>query len=343
MMGQILALPTRQGKEPKDRKIAFKECITEALYLEMKNDDRVIVFGEDVGIKGGVFLVTAGLQKEFGVERCFDTPLNESGILGAAFGMAVAGLRPVAEIQFADFIWPGMDQIRSEISMLRYRSGGNMSCPLVMRMPWGGGVYGGLYHSQSPEAIFAHTPGLKVVVPSTPYDAKGLLISSIRDPDPVIFYEPKRLYFMKVPYEAVPEGDYTVPIGDAKIVREGKDATLFAYGTQVHHCIEVANAFEKEGVSLEIVELRTVWPFDKDAVLNSAKKTGRVVCITEAPAICSIASEISALIAERAIEFMQAPIQRVTGYYTPYPYWADRYYWPTPKRITAAVRDALAY
>jgi 2-oxoisovalerate dehydrogenase E1 component beta subunit len=316
-------------------------AIRDGLRTALEADERVLVFGEDVGKRGGVFLATEGLQAEFGERRVFDTPLAESGIVGGAIGMAINGLRPVAEIQFADFIYPGFNQIVSELSMFRYRSGGQISVPVVIRTPWGGGVKGGLYHSQSNEAHFIHTPGLKVIVPSTPYDAKGLLLAAIADDDPVIFFEPKKLYF--APREEVPEGWYTVPIGKARVVREGSDLSVFTYGTMVYVAAEAAADFAEKGASVEIVDMRSLLPFDKEAVLASVTKTGRALVVAEAPKFCSFASEIAALIAEEAIDSLRAPIKRVTGWFTPYPYWADGYYIPTRLSVSRAIEEVLAH
>ncbi len=321
--------------------IPMIRAIRDALRTALQADERVLIFGEDVGKRGGVFLATEQLQEEFGVHRVFDTPLAESGIIGIAIGMALNGLRPIAEIQFADFIYPAFNQIVSELSMMRYRSGGQLSVPVVIRTPWGGGVKGGLYHSQSNEAHFIHTPGLKVIVPSTPYDAKGLLLSALEQEDPVIFFEPKKIYF--APKEEVPVGWYSVPIGVARTVREGKDLSIFTYGYMVYVAMEVAQEMEKEGVSIEIIDLRTLLPFDKDAILNSVRKTGRAVIVVEAPKFCSFASEISALIAEEAIDALQAPIKRVTGYFTPVPYWVDGYYIPSALRVRKEVEGVLHY
>jgi len=260
--------------------LTLLQAVNDALKTIMKKDDRVVVFGEDVGQLGGVFRATDGIQKEFGENRCFDTPLSESGIIGTAIGISLYGLRPVAEIQFLDFIYPGFDQIVSEAAKMRYRSGGQFSCPMVIRSPYGGGIKGGHYHSQSTEALFAHTPGLKVVIPSNPYDTKGLLISAIQDEDPVIFLEPKRLY-RSVKGE-VPEGYYTVPIGKAQTVKEGKDVTLFCWGAMVPICIDAATKEQEKGFSVEVVDIRTIVPLDLEMVLNSAKKTGRVVVVQEA-------------------------------------------------------------
>ncbi|HRR57203.1 MAG TPA: alpha-ketoacid dehydrogenase subunit beta, partial [Acidobacteriota bacterium] len=261
------------------------QAVNDALRVVMEQDDRVVVFGEDVGRFGGVFRATQGLQERFGADRVFDTPLAEDGIVGVAVGMALNGLRPVAEIQFADFVYPAFDQLVNEAAKMRYRSGGQFSCPIVVRMPYGGGIRGGHYHSQSPEAYFIHTPGLKVVIPSNPYDAKGLLISAIRDNDPVIFMEPKRLY--RAVRGDVPEGDYSVELGKAATVRSGSDVTLIAYGSMVHTVLEAADRMaQDEGLSCEVLDLRTLLPFDIEAVLTSARKTGRVVIVHEAPRTC---------------------------------------------------------
>jgi len=311
-------------------------AVNDALHCEMKDDPSVLVLGEDVGRKGGVFLATEGLQQAFGVGRCFDTPLSEDGIIGAAIGMAMNGLKPVAEIQFQDFIFPAFDQVVSEAAKLRYRSGGQYTAPMVIRTPYGGGIRGGLYHSQSGEAYFCHTPGLKVVIPSTPYDAKGLLISAIRDPDPVLFMEPKALY-RSVKGE-VPEESYTVPLSTTRTAREGKDVTVFCYGAMVPPCVRAAEtAAEKEGIDCAVVDLRTLLPLDEEAVLEAAKRTGRVVVVHEAPRFGGFGGEISALIAEHAIEYMEAPIKRVTGFDTPFPYTLEHHYMPDERRILDAV------
>src|SRR3989338_6322250 len=251
--------------------LTLLQSVNDAIRSEMRQNPDVVVFGEDVGHLGGVFRATEGLQKEFGEKRCFDTPLSECGIVGAAIGMAVYGIRPVAEIQFLDFIYPAFDQIVSEAAKMRYRSGGEFTAPLVIRSPYGGGIKGGHYHSQSTEALFAHTPGLKVVIPSNPYDAKGLLISAIRDPDPVIFLEPKRLY--RSLKGEVPEGAYTVPIGKAKVIKEGADVTLFCWGAMVPVCMAAATQAQEKGWDVEVVDIRTIVPLDLEAVLASAQKT----------------------------------------------------------------------
>jgi 2-oxoisovalerate dehydrogenase E1 component beta subunit len=311
------------------------QAVNDGLKSEMRDDSSVLVLGEDVGLKGGVFLATEGIQKEFGERRCFDTPLSEDGIIGVAVGMAMNGLRPVAEIQFQDFIFPAFDQIVSEAAKLRYRSGGQYTAPMVIRTPYGGGIRGGLYHSQSGEAYFCHTPGLKVVVPSTPYDAKGLLISAIRDPDPVLFMEPKALY--RSTKDEVPEGTYTVPLSTLRQVREGGDVTVFCYGAMVPVCTAAAEKAAELGIECNVVDLRTLLPLDEEGVLDAAKRTGRVVIVHEAPRFCGLGGEISALIAENAIEYMEAPIRRVTGFDTPFPYTLEHHYLPDERRVLDAV------
>ncbi len=319
------------------------QAVNDALRIEMRRDPRVVVLGEDVGRFGGVFRATTGLYEEFGGERCIDTPLAESGIVGTAIGMALYGLRPVPEIQFADFIYPAYDQIVNELAKMRYRSGGQYPAPLVIRTPVGGGIKGGHYHSQSPEALFIHVPGLKVVIPSNPIDAKGLLLASIRDEDPVIFMEPKRVY--RAARGDVPEGDYTIPIGEAKIVREGRQVTILAWGAMVHTCLEAAEkASTLDGrYDLEIIDLRTLLPFDVDAILTSVKKTGRVVIVHEAPRTCGFGAELAATIQERALLQLQAPILRVTGFDTPFPYTLEHEYLPDANRILDAVARVVNF
>ena len=321
--------------------LTLVQAVTDALRCEMREDPDVIVLGEDVGKNGGVFRATDGLQAEFGEARVMDTPLAEGGIIGTAIGMALYGLKPVPESQFQDFIFPAFDQIVSEAAKIRYRSGGQYTVPMTIRTPYGGGIRGGHYHSQSGEAYFAHTPGLKVVIPSTPYDAKGLLISSIRDPDPTIFMEPKRVY--RAIKEEVPEKSYTVDIGKAKVQREGQDMTLITYGAMTHVCLEVAKQAEQEGISCEVLDLRTILPYDGEAVLKSVKKTGRVISVYEAPKISGFGAEINAFIAENAIEHMQAPLYRVAGFDTPFPYTLEHDYMPTTDRIMHFVRKSKAY
>jgi 2-oxoisovalerate dehydrogenase E1 component beta subunit len=321
--------------------LTLVQAVNDALKTAMRKDPNVVVFGEDVGPKGGVFLATEGLTQEFGAKRCFDTPLSEDGIVGAAIGMAVNGLRPVAEIQFQDFIFPAFDQIVSEAAKLRYRSGGQYTAPMVIRTPYGGGIRGGLYHSQSGEAYFCHTPGLKVVIPSTPQDAKGLLIASIEDPDPVLFLEPKALY--RSTKADVPEGHYTVPLSTLRTVREGKDVTIFCYGAMVPVCVKAADKAAEKGIEALIVDLRTLLPLDEEGVLDAAKRTGRVVVVHEAPRFCGFGGEISALIAEHAIEYMEAPIARVTGFDTPFPNTLEHHYIPDERRVLDAIEHVHGF
>jgi 2-oxoisovalerate dehydrogenase E1 component beta subunit len=317
------------------------QAVNDALKTAMRSDPAVLVFGEDVGRKGGVFLATEGLQQEFGTERCFDTPLSEDGIVGAAIGMAMNGLKPVAEIQFQDFIYPAFDQIVSEAAKLRYRSGGQYTAPLVIRTPYGGGIRGGLYHSQSGEAYFCHTPGLKVVVPSTPYDTKGLLLASIEDPDPVLFLEPKALY-RSVKGE-VPEEPYTVPLSSLREVRAGEHVTVFCYGAMVPVATRAAEQAAERDIECRVVDLRTLLPLDEEGVLEAAKATGRVVVVHEAPRFCGFGAEISALVAERAIEYMEAPIARVTGFDTPFPNTLEHHYLPDARRVLDAIEHVHDY
>jgi len=317
------------------------QAVNDALRVEMRRDSRVLVLGEDVGRFGGVFRATSGLYEEFGGERCIDTPLAESGIIGTAIGMALYGLRPVPEIQFADFIYPAYDQIVNELAKMRYRSGGEYPAPLVIRTPVGGGIKGGHYHSQSPEALFIHVPGLKVVMPSNPIDAKGLLLSSIRDDDPIIFMEPKRMY--RAAKGDVPAGDYTIPIGEAKVVRPGGQVTILSWGAMVHTCLEAAEQGRAKGYDLEVIDLRTLLPFDIEAILTSVKKTGRVVIVHEAPRTCGFGAELAATIQERAILHLEAPILRVTGFDTPFPYTLEHEYLPDPDRILDAVERVVTF
>ena len=317
------------------------EAVRDALRVEMRRDPRVIVMGEDVGRFGGVFRATDGLQAEFGPERCIDTPLAESGIVGTAIGMALYGMRPVPEIQFGDYIYPAFDQIVNELAKLRYRSGGEYSAPVVIRTPIGGGIKGGHYHSQSPEALFTHIPGLKVVCPSNPYDAKGLLASAIRGDDPVIFMEPKFHY--RKPRAEVPEGEYTVPLGEAKVVREGKQVTVIAWSAMVNTALAAAAKGVTQGYDLEVIDLPTLVPFDEAAILKSVKKTGRVVIAHEAPRTSGFGAEIAATIAEKAILNLEAPIVRVTGLDTPFPYTLESEYLPDADRILDAVERVVNF
>jgi pyruvate dehydrogenase E1 component beta subunit len=313
------------------------QAINLALREEMQRDNSVVILGEDVGRDGGVFRTTEGLYNEFGAERVIDTPLSESGIIGTAIGMAAYGLKPVAEIQFMGFIYAAIDQIFSHAARIRYRSRGRYTCPMVIRTPYGGGVKALELHSESTEAFFCHMPGVKVVVPSTPYHAKGLLISSIRDSDPVIFLEAMRLY--RLFKEDVPEGDYTIPLGNARIVQDGKDVTLISWGSMLQRALQAV-----EGYDAEVIDIMTLHPFDEETVLNSVKKTGRVVIVHEAPKTCGFGAELSATIAEEAILYLKAPILRVTGYdvIVPLPKLED-YYLPSIERIRKALEEILKY
>ena len=317
------------------------QAINSALRMEMKRDDRVVVLGEDVGKVGGVFRVTAGLFDEFGDDRVIDTPLSEGGIIGCAIGMALYGLVPVPEIQFSDFIFPAYDQIVSELAKFRYRSGGEYPSKLVIRTPVGGGIRGGHYHSQSPESLFIHIAGLKVVCPTNPYDAKGLLLASIRDPDPVMFFEPKRIY--RAAKGDVPEEDYTVEIGKAAITREGKHVTVIAWGAMLYEALAAAEQAAEKGVDCEVIDLRTLWPLDIDTVIESVKKTGRVVVVHEAPKTCGFGGEIVALINEKAFLYLEAPPVRVTGFDTPFPYTLENEYLPLAHRILPAVLETARF
>jgi 2-oxoisovalerate dehydrogenase E1 component beta subunit len=317
------------------------QAINDALRLEMRRDPRVVILGEDVGKVGGVFRVTQGLWDEFGDDRVVDTPLSEGGIIGTAIGMALYGMVPVPEIQFADFIYPAYDQIVSELAKMRWRSGGEYTAKMVIRTPVGGGIRGGLYHSQSPEALFIHVAGLKVVCPSNPHDAKGLLLASIRDPDPVLFFEPKRVY--RAAKGDVPLGDYTVPIGQAAIVREGKHVTVVAWGAMLYEAVAAADEAHKQGIEVEIVDLRTLWPVDIETLVASVKKTGRVLVVHEAPKTCGFGAELVALVNEKAFDHLEAPPARVCGFDTPFPYTLEMDYLPLAHRILPAIVETAKY
>lgn len=318
------------------------QALNDALKLEMRRDSRVVLLGEDVGKLGGVFRVSVDLLKEFGPDRVIDTPLAESGIIGTAIGMALYGLRPIPEIQFSDFIFPAYDQIVNELAKYRYRSGGQYFCPMVIRTPVGGGIRGGHYHSQSPEVLFIHNAGLKVVIPSNPYDAKGMLISAIRDEDPVLFMEPKRIY--RAAKGEVPDGEYTVPLGKAAIVRGGTDVTLLSYGAMLHTTSEAAELIATEdGTNCEVIDLRSLVPLDAETILESVKKTGRVVVIHEAPRNCGFGAELIAMITEKVFLHLQAPPVRVTGFDTPFPFTLENEYLPDAGRIREAVRQTMSY
>jgi pyruvate dehydrogenase E1 component beta subunit len=317
------------------------QAVNDGLRIEMKRDPGVVVLGEDVGKFGGVFRATQGLYEEFGPDRVIDTPLAEGGIIGTAIGMALYGLKPVPEIQFVDFIYPGYDQIVNELAKYRYRSGGQYPCHVVIRTPYGGGIKGGHYHSQSPESVFIHHAGLKVVVPSNPYDAKGLLLSAIRDEDPVLFMEPKRIY--RSAKGEVPEGDYVVPLGKAAVVREGRQITVVAWGAMLHEAMEAANQAAERGIDCEVLDLRTLWPLDIDTVLESVKKTGRVVVVHEAARTCGFGAELVALIQERLFVHLEAPPKRVTGWDTPFPYTLENEYLPRAPRILKGIEETANF
>jgi 2-oxoisovalerate dehydrogenase E1 component beta subunit len=320
------------------------EAVRDGIREEMARDDSVVIMGEDVGFKGGVFKATVGLLDEFGAERVVDTPLAESGIVGTAIGAALNGLRPIAEIQFADFIHPAMDQIINEAAKIRYRSNGDFGCPLVVRAPFGGGIHGGLYHSQSVEAFFAHVPGLKVVIPGNPYDAKGLLKSAIRDPDPVLFFEHKRTY--RLFRQEVPDEDYTVPLGKARVAREGDDLTVIAYGLMLHYSLQAAEELAQEGVDVEVVDLRTLVPLDTATILDSVKKTNKVLIVHEDTRTGGFGGELAAIIAEEAFEDLDGPVRRLTGPDVPampFNTVLEHEFMPNPERIAQAMRDLAAY
>jgi len=318
------------------------EAINRGLMEEMERDPAVVILGEDVGREGGVFRVTDGLQARFGADRVIDTPLAESGIVGAAFGMAVKGLRPVAEIQFEGFLAPAMDQIMSHIARIRTRSRGRFTSPLVIRSPFGGGIHAPEHHSDSPESIFIHTPGIKVVIPASPYDAKGLIKAAIRDADPILFFEPKRIY--RAIKEEVPDEEYTVPIGKAKVLREGDDLTLISWGAMVRETLRAAEMAEKEGVKAEVIDLRTLSPLDEETFLISVRKTGRAVIVQEAPRTCGLGAEISARIQETSLLSLEAPVERITGFDTIVPLLKlENHYLPTPERIVRGIRKVMAF
>ena len=317
------------------------QAVNDALRFEMDRDERVVVLGEDVGVNGGVFRATEGLYDRFGEARVLDTPLNESGIIGLALGMSLRGLLPVAEIQFADFIWPAFDQMTSEVAKFRYKSGGMFPAPMVVRTPYGGGIRGGHYHSQSIENYFAHTAGIKVVIPSTPADTRGLLLSAIRDPDPVLFLEPKAIY-RKIKGE-VPEGDETVPIGRARTARSGDDVTLVAWGAMIPVCEAAADRAAEKGISVEILDLRSLVPLDEDALVASVAKTGRVVIVHEAVRTGGFGGEIAAVLAEKAVLYLEAPVLRVAGFDTPFPYSLEALYMPDDFRVWNAIEQVTEF
>ncbi len=320
------------------------EAVRDAMHLEMKRDQRVIVMGEDVG-QGGVFRATQGLLEEFGPERCIDTPLAESAIVGVAIGASLNGIIPIAEIQFADFIHPAMDQIVSEAARLRYRSNGTWGCPIVIRAPYGAGIHGGPYHSQSVEAFYGHVPGLKVVCVATPYDAKGLLISAIRDPDPVLIFEHKKAY--RFYRQEIPDGEYTIPIGVAEIKRQGKEITLITYGMMLHHSLKAAETVQEEdGISVEVIDLRTISPLDKETVLASVRKTGKALVVYEDNLTGGFGAEVAAVIAQEAFDHLDGPVTRLASPDVPVSPFAgvlEEYILPNPEKIAAAIRQLAAY
>lgn len=318
------------------------QTVNQTLRTEMRRNGNVVLLGEDIGKDGGVFRATAGLLNEFGPQRVIDTPIAEDGIIGAAIGMSMNGLEPVAEIQFLDFIYPGFNQIVSELAKLRYRSGGQLPAHVVIRAPSGGGIRGGIYHSQSTEAYFTHTPGLLVAVPSTPTDTMGLLRTAIRGSDPVMFLEPKRVY-RTVKEELPAEEEFAIPFGKAKVVMEGTAVTLVSWGAMVHTCKSAAELASKEGTSVELIDMRTLMPFDLETVLDSVRKTGRVVIAHEATKISGFGGEIAAQIAERAIDSLQAPIVRLGGFDAPFPYAMENTYLPSPERVLRSIRRAARY
>lgn len=334
------------------RSLNMIEAINDALDIMMERDPDTIIFGEDVGYFGGVFRATAGLQGKYGKSRVFDTPINECGIIGAAVGMAAYGLRPVPEIQFADYIYPGLDQLVSEAARLRYRSAGQFTAPITVRSPFGGGIFGGQTHSQSPEALFTHVAGIKTVVPATPHDAKGLLIAAIEDNDPVIFFEPKRIYNGPfngyydrpvIPWKdhadsTVPRGYYSIPLGKARVVREGNAMTVLAYGTMVH---VVEAVLAEKAVDAEIIDLRSLVPLDLETIKSSVEKTGRCMIVHEATRTSGFGAELSALVQEHCFYQLEVPIERVTGFDTPYPHSLEWAYFPGPVRISEAVDRLL--
>ena len=333
-------------------KMNMIQALNSAMDVMMGRDASVVTMGEDVGYFGGVFRVTDGLQRKYGPHRVLDSPISEGGIVATAIGMSINGLRPVAEIQFADYIYPAYDQIVSELARIRYRTGGEFNAPVTIRTPCGGGIRGGQTHSQSPEAVFAHVCGLKVVMPSNPYDAKGLLIASIEDDDPVIFFEPKRLYngpfdgdphkpaigWNSHPKGDVPDGHYRVAIGSAEIVRPGKQITVVTYGTMVHVCIATA---ESLGIDAEVIDIRSIVPLDEETITNSVKKTGRCVVAHEATRFAGFGAEILSIIQEECFWHLEAPIARVAGWDTPYPHAFEWEYFPGPQRVAAGLRTIM--
>lgn len=317
-------------------------AVTQALENEMKDDKTIVVYGEDVGVEGGVFRATAGLQEKFGEDRVFDAPLAESGIIGTAIGMAIKGLKPVVEMQFMGFSYPGFNQIINHVARMRNRSRGRFTMPMVIRMPYGGGIKALEHHSESTEALYAQIPGVKVVIPSTPYDAKGLLIAAIRDPDPVIFLEPKRIY--RAFRQDVPEESYELPIGKAKIVKEGSDVTIVAWGAMVRDTQAAIDMVKEKGIDPELIDLRTISPIDRETIIESVKKTGRIIIVHEAPKTLGLGAEIMAIVNEKAFLYLEAPPTRVTGFDTIFPLAkGEIHYIPTPERIAKTIEEVVKY
>ncbi|MDX2137972.1 MAG: alpha-ketoacid dehydrogenase subunit beta [Chloroflexota bacterium] len=324
--------------------VTLIEAIRQAMDEELASDPRVFVVGEDVGPRGGVFRATQGLYEKYGADRIIDTPLAELSLVAVGIGSALADLRPVCEIQFADFIFPAFNQIVSEAARMYYRTNGSWCVPMVIRAPYGGGIGGGLYHSQSVEAYFAHVPGLKIVVPSTPYDAKGLLKSAIHDPNPVIMFEPKKGY--RAIKGDVPDGEYTVPIGPARIAREGRDVSVFAYGMMAHYTVEAASRLATEGIDAEVIDLRTLLPVDKAAILESIKKTGKALIVHEDTRTMGYGAEVAAVLADEGFEYLDAPVRRLTGLDVPgvpFSHPMQDYFMPNPDKIAAAIRELAEY
>ena len=335
-------MSTQEHETEATQSLTLVQSVRDGLETEMEQDDSVVVMGEDVGKNGGVFRATEGLWEEFGDDRVIDTPLAESGIVGTAVGMAAMGMRPVAECQFSGFMYPGFDQIVSHMPRLRTRSRGRFTCPMVLRAPYGGGIRAPEHHSESKEAFYAHEAGLKVAIPSTPYDAKGMLIAAIRDPDPVIFLEPKLIY--RAFRGDVPEKSYEVPLGEANVRREGSDVSVFTYGAMTRPTLEAAEELADEGIDAEVVDLRSVSPLDREAIVESFEKTGRACVVHEAPKTGGLAGEITATLQEEALLYQEAPIQRVTGYDVPYPLYAlEDFYLPNEARVAEGIKDAAEF
>jgi len=323
------------------QELTMIQALNQGLSQHLDRDPHSLILGEDIGSFGGVFRVTEGLLKKFGPERVIDTPLAECGIVGTGIGMALSGLHPIVEIQFADFVYPGINQIINELAKYRYRSGGQYCPKMLIRMPYGGGIGGGHYHSQSPEVFFTHTPGLRVIIPSGPYEAKGLLLGALNNPDPVIFLEPKRIY--RTLKTDVPTDYYTLPIESAQILRPGEDLTVVAYGAMVHEALEAATVAETAGYDIEVIDLQSLLPYDSATLLASVLKTGRMIVVQEAPRTCGFAAELIAEIQEKAFHALEAPLERVTGFDTPFPYSLEDHYLPDAKKIYHKIKQVMAY